>query len=172
MTNDDTHSQYDELIQLVSFSLGNEEFGIEILKVQEINRMAELTKVPQAPHYVEGIINLRGKVIPVIDLRKKFDLDSKEWDKNTRIVVCDVGGRVIGMIVDAVEEVRRIPRSSMEPPPSIVTSASVNYISGVAKLENHLLIFLDISKIASEIDQDGTPLEEQFAETASMENQH
>lgn len=169
--NNDTNNKYDELIQLVSFSLDDEEFGIEILKVQEINRMAKLTKVPLAPHYVEGIINLRGKVIPVIDLRRKFGMDSKEWDKNTRIVVCDVDGRVTGMIVDAVEEVRRIPKSLMEPPPNIVTSASVDYISGVVKLDDRLLIFLDISKIASEIDQDGIPLEEQFAETAAMENE-
>lgn len=171
MMNNDTNNKYDELIQLVSFSLDDEEFGIEILKVQEINRMAKLTKVPLAPHYVEGIINLRGKVIPVIDLRRKFGMDSKEWDKNTRIVVCDVDGRVTGMIVDAVEEVRRIPKSLMEPPPNIVTSASVDYISGVVKLDDRLLIFLDISKIASEIDQDGIPLEEQFAETAAMENE-
>lgn len=169
--NDDTNNKYDELIQLVTFSLDDEEFGIEILKVQEINRMAKLTKVPQAPHFVEGIINLRGKVIPVIDLRRKFGMDSKEWDKNTRIVVCDVDGRVTGMIVDAVEEVRRIPKSLMEPPPNIVTSASVDYISGVVKLDDRLLLFLDISKIASEIDQDGIPLEEQFAETAAMENE-
>ncbi|MCK4303222.1 MAG: purine-binding chemotaxis protein CheW, partial [Candidatus Eisenbacteria sp.] len=95
----------DELVQVVSFKLGQEEFGIDILKVQEINRMVEITKVPQAPFYCEGIINLRGKVIPVINLRKKFELDDREWDKNTRILVCDVSGNVIGMIVDSVDEV-------------------------------------------------------------------
>ncbi len=144
----------DELIQLVSFKLGQEEFGIDILKVQEINRMVEITKVPQAPDYCEGVINLRGKVIPVIDLRKKFSMETKERDKNTRIIVCDVDGHVIGMIVDAVEEVLRIPSSTIEPPPSIVTSVSSDYINGVAKLEGRLLIFLDISKIAKEVNQE------------------
>ena len=105
-TNHD-NSTINDLIQLVSFKLGAEEFGIDILCVQEINRMVDITSVPQAPHYCEGVINLRGQVIPVIDLRKKFDLESSEWDKNTRIVVCDVDGNVIGMIVDAVQEVRR-----------------------------------------------------------------
>lgn len=143
----------DDLIQLVSFKLGEEEFGIDILRVQEINRMVNITQVPQAPHYCEGVINLRGKVIPVIDLRKKFDMESSEWDKNTRIVVCDVDGNVIGMIVDAVHEVLRIPASTIEPAPKIVTSIDVDYIKGVARLEERLLIFLDISRIADEVSQ-------------------
>jgi len=140
----------DDLIQLVSFRLGEEEFGVDILKVQEINRMAEITKIPQAPHYVEGVINLRGKVIPVIDLRKKFDMQVEEWTKNTRIVVCDVDANVVGMIVDSVSEVLRIPSSTIEPPPEMVSSASADYVSGVAKLDERLLLFLDISKIALE----------------------
>jgi len=147
----DIQNNNDEQIQLVSFNLGQEEFGIDILKVQEINRMVEITKVPQAPSYVEGVINLRGKVIPVIDLRRKFSLEASEYDKNTRIVVADVSGHVIGMVVDAVSEVLRIPRSTIEPPPEIVTSLDSEYISGVVKLDEKLLIFLDISKIAAEV---------------------
>jgi purine-binding chemotaxis protein CheW len=136
----------DEL-QLVSFNIGTEEFGVEILKVQEINRMVEITKVPQAPHYVEGVINLRGKVIPIIDLRKRFNLDVKEYDKNTRIVVVDISGSIMGMIVDAVSEVLRLPSSTIEPPPEIVTGLNAEYIKGVAKLEDRLLIFLDLSRV-------------------------
>jgi purine-binding chemotaxis protein CheW len=143
----------DDLIQMVSFNLDEEEFGIDILCVQEINRMVEITKVPQAPHYCEGVINLRGKVIPVVDLRKKFDMESREWDKDTRIVVCDVDEHQVGMIVDSVDEVLRIPQSSMEPAPGIVTSVGTDYIKGVAKIEERLLIFLDISKIAGEVSQ-------------------
>ena len=158
-----TENRLDDLIQLVSFKLGQEEFGIDILRVQEINRMVEITKVPQAPYYCEGVINLRGKVIPVIDLRKKFDMDVQEWDKNTRIIVCDVDGSVMGMIVDAVEEVLRIPSSTIEPAPGIVTTVNGDYISGVAKLEKRLLIFLDISKIASEINREVSKVEKQFA---------
>lgn len=141
----------DDLIQLVSFKLGQEEFGIDIRKVQEINRMVEITKIPQAPFYCEGVINLRGKIIPVIDLRKKFDMDIEEWTKNTRIVVCEDGDNVVGMIVDAVEEVLRLPSSTIEPAPGIVTSVGTDYINGVAKIDECLLIFLDISKIVAEV---------------------
>ena len=152
--NETSKQALDELIQLVSFRLGQEEFGIDILKVQEINRMVEITKVPQAPHYCEGVINLRGKVIPVVDLRKKFDMETAERDKNTRIIVCDVNSKVVGMIVDAVEEVLRIQDSKIEPPPEIITSSTVDYIKGVAKMEKRLLIFLDITKIAIELNKD------------------
>ena len=151
MADHDTNTLGD-LIQLVSFKLGDEEFGIDILKVQEINRMVEITKVPQAPHFCEGVINLRGKVIPVIDLRLKFTMEVKERDKDSRIIVCDVNGVVIGMIVDAVEEVLRIPGSTVEPAPDVVTSINSDYIKGVAKLDERLLILLDIGKVAGEID--------------------
>ncbi len=136
----------DEL-QLVSFNIGTEEFGVDILKVQEINRMVEITRVPQAPHYVEGVINLRGKVIPIVDLRKRFNLELKEHDKNTRIVVVDIGGNIMGMIVDSVSEVLRLPANTIEPPPEIVTGVNSEYIKGVAKLDDRLLIFLDLSKV-------------------------
>ncbi|MBD3257324.1 chemotaxis protein CheW, partial [candidate division GN15 bacterium] len=128
-----------DLIQLVSFKLGQEVFGIDILRVQEINRMAEITKVPQAPPYCEGVINLRGKVIPIIDLRRKFGLEEIERTKNTRIIVCDVDGGMVGMVVDAVDEVLRIPGSTIEPAPSIVASVDADYIQGVAKLDGRLL---------------------------------
>jgi purine-binding chemotaxis protein CheW len=134
-------------LQLVSFNIGTEEFGVDILKVQEINRMVEITRVPQAPHYVEGVINLRGKVIPIVDLRKRFGLELKEHDKNTRIVVVDIGGNIMGMIVDSVSEVLRLPASTIEPPPEIVTGVNSEYIKGVAKLEDRLLIFLDLSRV-------------------------
>ena len=137
----------DELLQLVSFHIGSEEYGVDILKVQEINRMVDITKVPQAPHYVDGVINLRGKVIPIVDLRKRFSLEIKEYDKNTRIVVVDINGNILGMVVDSVSEVLRLPSNTIEPPPDIVTGINSEYIKGVAKLEDRLLIFLDLSKV-------------------------
>ncbi|MFH1687606.1 MAG: chemotaxis protein CheW [bacterium] len=142
-----------ELLQLVSFNIGSEEYGVDILKVQEINRMVEITRVPQAPHYVEGVINLRGKVIPIIDLRKRFNLEVKEYDKNTRIVVVDISGNIMGMIVDSVSEVLRLPLGTIEPPPDMVAGVNSEFIRGVAKLEDRLLIFLDLSKVidASEV---------------------
>ena len=140
----------EDLLQLVSFKLGEEEFGVDILKVQEINRLVDITKVPRAPSFVEGVINLRGKVIPIIDLRKRFGLDMKERDKDTRIVVVDIEGSIMGMIVDAVSEVLRLPASTIEPAPEIATSIDSEYIRGVAKLEDRLLIFLDLSKVFSQ----------------------
>lgn len=142
--------QLDEIVQLASFRLGDEEFVVDILKVQEINRMVEITKLPEAPHYYEGVINLRGKVIPVLNLRKRFDMESKEWDKNTRIIVCDIEGHPVGMVVDEVDEVLRLHRSTIDPAPDIITSCNTDYITGVAKLDERLLIFLNVSRIASE----------------------
>jgi purine-binding chemotaxis protein CheW len=139
-----------ELLQLVSFNIGEEEFGVDILKVQEINRIVEITKVPRSPEFVEGVINLRGKVIPIIDLRKRFQMELKQADKDTRIVVVNIENQVMGMVVDAVSEVLRLPKDTIEPPPEIAMSIDSEYIQGVAKLEDRLLIFLDLSKVFSE----------------------
>ena len=136
----------DEL-QVVAFNISTEVFGVDILKMQEINRMVEITKVPQAPHYVEGVINLRGKVIPIVDLRRRFNMESKEHDKNTRILVVDINSNILGMVVDAVSQVLRFPVSSIESPPEIVTGIDSDYIKGVVKLEDQLLIHLDLSKV-------------------------
>ncbi len=139
----------DDLLQLVSFKIGDEEFGIDILKVQEIIRMTELTRVPNAPPYIEGIINLRGKVIPVIDLRSRLGMAPKEHDRKTRTVVVEVSGKVVGFVVDAMSEVLRIPRSVTEPPPSIVGGIDADFITAIGKLEGKLLTLLDIEKILS-----------------------
>jgi purine-binding chemotaxis protein CheW len=137
----------DKLLQLVSFKIGEEEFGVNILKVQEINRTLEVTRVPNAPEYVDGVINLRGKVIPIIDLRRRFGMERKEHDKNTRIVVVELSGKVVGFVVDAVSEVLRIPESVTEPPPPIVSGIEADYITAVGKLEDRLLILLDLEKV-------------------------
>ncbi len=142
-------SQGEDLLQLVSFNLGKEEFAVDILKIQEINRMVEITQVPKSPDFVEGVINLRGKVIPIIDLRKKFSLDVAESTRQTRIVVVDIDNKVVGLIVDAVSEVLRLPSSTVEPPPPIVAGIDSEYINGVGKLEDRLLILLDLNKILS-----------------------
>jgi len=139
----------EELLQLVSFKIGEEEFGVDILKVQEINRMLEVTRVPNAPEFVDGVINLRGKVIPVIALRRRFGMERKESDKNTRIVVVELEGKVVGFVVDAVSEVLRIPRSLIEAPPAIVAGIEAEYITAVGKLEDRLLILLDLERVLS-----------------------
>ncbi len=149
---DHTKKQDDELLQLVTFSIGEEEFGVDILKVQEIIRTMEITKVPRAQDFVEGVINLRGKVIPIIDLRRRFGLDSKAHDKHTRIIVIEINNMIVGFVVDSVSEVLRIPASTVEPPPPVVAGLESEYISGVGKLHDRLLILLDLDKLLSSDD--------------------
>jgi len=142
-----------DLLQMVTFNIGGEEFGVEILTVQEIIRMMQITRVPKAPDFVEGVINLRGKVIPVIDLRKRFGMDSRGHDKNTRIVVVEINKMIVGFIVDSVSEVLRIPADTVEPPPPVVAGLDSEYISGVGKLEDRLLILLDLDRLLSREEQ-------------------
>jgi purine-binding chemotaxis protein CheW len=139
----------EELLQLVTFSIGEVEFGVEILKVQEIIRMLEITRVPKAPDFVEGVINLRGKVIPVIDLRLRFGLKAKEHDKKTRIIVIEINQMIVGFVVDSVSEVLRIPAGTIEPPPPVISGLDSEYISGVGKLDDRLLIMLDLNRLLS-----------------------
>ncbi|MBA4252322.1 MAG: chemotaxis protein CheW, partial [Chlorobiaceae bacterium] len=143
-----------EILQLVSFKLGEEEYGVDILKVHEINHVTQLTKVPNAPNFVDGVINLRGKVIPVIDFRTLLRLNKREHDKDTRIIVVEISGKTIGFIVDAVKEVMRIPVNITEPPPNITVGADSSFIHSVGKLKDRLLILIDLEKIFSEQDQE------------------
>jgi len=138
-----------EILQLVSFKIGDEEFGVDILKVQEINKMMQITKVPNSPEFVDGVVNLRGRIIPVIDIRARLNLPRKEHDKNTRIIVVEIEGKTIGFIVDEVNEVLRIPESITEPPPEMVAGIDSSYITAVGKLEDRLLILLELEKIFS-----------------------
>jgi purine-binding chemotaxis protein CheW len=152
---DETQKKQDaELMQLVTFSIGEEEFGVDILKVQEIIRMMEITKVPRAPDFVEGVINLRGKVIPIIDLRKRFGLSTRDHDKHTRIIVIEINKMIVGFVVDSVSEVLRIPSNTVEPPPPVVSGLESEYISGVGKLEDRLLILLDLDRLLSGEERD------------------
>ncbi len=138
-----------ELLQLVSFHVGEEEFGLDILRVQEIIRLQPLTRVPNLPEYIDGVINLRGKVIPVIGLRKRLGLDKQASDKRTRIVVVDVHGQVLGFVVDSVSEVLRIHTDTVEPTPRL-GKVDRDYISGVGKLDTRLLLLLDLERLMSE----------------------
>jgi len=137
------------LLQLVTFNISNEEFGVDILKVQEIIRTMEITKVPRAPEFVEGVINLRGKVIPIIDLRRRFGMESRKHDSQTRIVVIELNNMIVGFVVDSVSEVLRIPADTVVPPPAIVSGVDSEYISGVGKLDDRLLILIDLEKLLS-----------------------
>ena len=138
------------LLQLVTFTLGEEEFGVDILRVQEIIRMMPVTRVPAAPAFVEGIINLRGKVIPVIDMRARFGLRAGAADERTRIMVVEMGGRVAGFIVDSVSQVLRLPASTVEAPPAVIEGGGSDFIRGVGKLEGRLLLLLDLDLLLGE----------------------
>jgi purine-binding chemotaxis protein CheW len=135
------------ILQLVTFKLGDEEYAIDILKVQEINRMKEITKMPNSPPDVEGVVNLRGRVIPVVNLRKKFGMEQKDDDSHARIMIIDIDGMTFGVIVDCVEEVLRIPSNIVEPVPPMTTAVSSQFIMGIAKMDDRLIILIDLQKV-------------------------
>ena len=137
----------DEALQLVTFRLGNEEFGIDIKKVQEINRMIDITKIPNAPAYVEGVVNLRGKIIPIVSLRTKLGLEEADRDKATRIMVVEIEGTVLGFIVDSVSEVLRIHDAKIEPAAQHYRDADSTYLEGVINLGDRILILLDLAAL-------------------------
>ena len=152
MTNKELNTNGDNLLQLVSFNLDKEEFGINILDVKEINRMTKITKLPNCPHYVEGIINLRSKVIPVIDLRAKLNKNKKEHDKNTRIIITEINEKSVGVIVDSVKEVIRISESRTEEVSQMGYGKNSQYIKSIGKLDDRLLILININKIINSHD--------------------
>ena len=135
--------------QLVIFELADEQYGLDIASVESIIKMQGITAVPQAPAFVEGVTNLRGVVLPVIDLRKRFGLANIDKSKETRIVVVEMGDTTVGMVVDAVTEVLRISSDSIEPPSPLVTTVDSTFITGIAKVEERLIIMLDLGKVLS-----------------------
>ena len=135
--------------QLVMFTLGSEYFAVDIASVEGIIKMQSITVVPHAPSFVEGVTNLRGNVLPVIDLRKRFGLVLQDITKDARIIVVFLGGVKVGMIVDSVSEVLRIPEESIAPPPPMVTTVDLAFIHGIAKLNDRLIILLDLNKVLS-----------------------
>lgn len=135
--------------QLVVFDLNEEAYGVDIGAVREIIRMQEITRVPRAPQFIEGVINLRGKVIPVVDLRTRFSMPTGDRTDEHRIVVVDVVGQDIGMVVDAVTEVSRVSEASIEPPSTVITTEDSDYLTGIVKTDEKLIILLDIAKVIS-----------------------
>ena len=133
--------------QLVIFKLANEHYGVDIASVESIIKTQPIACVPHAPDFVEGVTNLRGSVLTVIDLRKRFGLKKQAISQDSRIVVVAIGNVKIGMIVDSVSEVLRIPQDAIEPPPPMVTTIESMFITGIAKIESRLVIMLDLQKI-------------------------
>lgn len=144
--NQDSSSYSGEVFQVVSFEIGPEEYAVDILEVQEIIRMVEITPVPKAPYFVEGVINLRGKVIPIIDLRLRFGLSAAERTKETRIVVVDVSRMILGLVVDSVSEVLRVPSDLIESPPN-GKQGGAEFHKGVGRIDGRLLIMLNLNRL-------------------------
>jgi len=154
MSNDLIDLAVDQSEQLVVFGLADEFYGVDIGAVNTIIRMQEVTSIPRTPDFVEGVINLRGSIIPVIDLRKRFGLKVGEVTKASRIVVVEASHQMIGMIVDAVAETLRLASDSIEPPSPVVCSIESDYLRGVGKQGDRLVILLDMDKVltAKEVD--------------------
>jgi len=137
-------------IQLVTFMLGAEEYGVPISQIQEIDRLGKITKVPKAAEFIEGITNLRGEVIPVLDTRKRFDLEVKTPDDRTRIIIVDMGGVKTGLVVDSVREVMNLAKKDIAPPPETIGSGiDQQFISGIGKVDDgkRMIVLLDVQKI-------------------------
>ena len=137
----------DKELQIVGLRIGRETFGLPISIVREIVRVPEITAVPNAPEHIEGVINLRGRIIPIIDLRKRFGEKNPEPNKKNRVVVVELEKRAIGLIVNSASEVLRIPPSDIEPPHNIFQEGELNFIAGVGKLKGRLVMMLDLNRI-------------------------
>lgn len=135
--------------QLVIFIVAKEYYGLDIAVVKEVITLRPITAVPRAPAFVEGVTNLRGKVLPVIDLRKRFGLPTGEVTRHSRIVVVEINDTMVGMLVDAVSKVLTVPEGAIEPPSPLVTTVDSAFITGIAKVDDLLIILLDVEKVLS-----------------------
>jgi purine-binding chemotaxis protein CheW len=134
-------------LQMVGFRIGKETFGVAINLVHEIVRVPEITAVPDAPDYIEGVINLRGKIVSIVDLRKRFGETRIEPSRKNRILVAEIENKMIGLIVDAASEVIRLQQTEIEAPPEVFEESEVKYVTGVGKLNGRLVILIDLTKI-------------------------
>jgi len=134
-------------LKLVVFSLGNEEYGVEVDKVQTIERMMPLTRVPKTPAFVKGVINLRGVVVPVIDLRERFGLAATEYTDSTRIIIVRQQSIEVGLIVDSANDVVDVDEDQIEAPPEVVGGIRAKYLRGIAKLDDRLLVLFNLQEV-------------------------
>jgi purine-binding chemotaxis protein CheW len=134
-------------LHIVGFRVGAETFGVPITCVHEIVRVPEITNVPDSAEFVEGVINLRGKIVSVVDLRKRFGEKTSAPDKKNRVMVVESEGKLVGLIVDAASEVMKIPHSDVEPPPTVLSDNEAGYVTGVGKLKDRLVILVDLNRV-------------------------
>lgn len=141
-------------IQLVVFQLSTEEYGVPITQIEEIIRIPEITRIPNMPNFIEGLVNLRGRIIPIVDLRRRFKLEEKSRNEENRIIIGRIEEQSVGLIVDSVAEVLRASREMIEPIPPTISYIDTQYLNGVVKLENRLVILLDLHKILTELEKE------------------
>jgi purine-binding chemotaxis protein CheW len=139
-------------VQLACFRIGTEMYALDIMRIKEIIRPQKLTPIPKAPRFVEGVINLRGVVIPVVDLRKRFDLPATV-DRKTRVIICSLAGKILGLVVDDVTEVRRCARQDIQPPPQFLKGKGADFFLGVCRREEDLVMLLDLDQILSSVEK-------------------
>lgn len=135
--------------EFLVFSLADEEYAIDILKVQEIRGYENVTRIPHAPDFIKGVANLRGLIVPVIDLRIRFQLDGVEYNEQTVVIVVNISGRVVGMVVDGVSDVMTLTEEQIRPAPEFGVSMPVDYLSGLGNLDDRMLVLVDIEKLLS-----------------------
>ncbi|HEX2094014.1 MAG TPA: chemotaxis protein CheW [Longimicrobiaceae bacterium] len=136
-------------VQLVTFRIGTEEFGLDVFAVHEILRYQAPTSVPRAPEFVEGVIDVRGTLVPVVDLRRRFEVPGPQVNEETRIVLVQYGGERLGLVVDAVTEVLRVPETAVSPPPQYIRGLAAEFVRGIVRLEGRLVVLIDIERILS-----------------------
>ncbi len=145
--------QRETVSQLVVFKLGPELYGADIAVVREVSPLQRVTRVPRTPSYIEGVTNLRGRVIPVVDLRRRLGLPASPPTKSTRIAVAELDGEQVGMIVDAVQEVLRVPAGAIQPPDPMMSKVDAEYVQGIVKVEGRLIVLLDLARVLQREDR-------------------
>lgn len=138
-----------KILQLVGFKVEREFFGVQIAAVKEIVRVPQITPVPDTPDFVEGVINLRGRVVPVIDMRKRIGAPHVERKKENRVLILELDGKIVGITVDSVSEIIKLPEDAIEPPPEIVSYLGGEYVTGVGKLKERLIVLIDLTRLLS-----------------------
>jgi len=135
--------------EFLAFTLGREEYGIDILKVQEIRGYEQVTRIANAPDFVKGVVNLRGIIVPIVDMRIKFDLGEPTYDQFTVVIILNIGGRIMGMVVDSVSDVITLNAEQIKPAPEMGTTFNTDYLTGLGTLDERMLILIDIDKLMS-----------------------
>ena len=138
--------------EFLAFKLGNEEYGIDILRVQEIRGYESVTRIANAPEFIKGVVNLRGTIVPIVDMRIKFNLGTPVYDQFTVVIILNVTGRVVGMVVDSVSDVTTLTSEQIRPAPEMGTVFNANYLTGLGTIDNRMLILVDIDKLMSSSD--------------------